>query len=450
MRKTVFSSWRKKGMFYMKKFWDFLKKYKIIVAVIFLICISSWSTIALANANAVNVKSDSVNVRVGPGLSYANMGQVKKGDKLSIISEKNKWYEVRLAGDKIGWVASWLLDNTDVSSTTNKVGIIKVQNTTVFKNADATSAVLGTISQSDKVTIMYQEKDWTQILYKGTAGWVKTEFIQGTQETSGESTSSKSSNSSDIKKVTVTQPSTKLRIDPNSNGRIVKTVNVGKSFDYLGKNGKWYKVRDSDGSVGYVASWVVTVTGTKDAVKSAATNISEATIVIDPGHGGTDVGAESKKKTYEKNFTLAYAQEIKKQLQKTGARVILTRDGDATKSLGNRARLSSKIEADAYISLHFDSSTSADAGSGITTYYYENSKDGKLATSLNDQLKALKIKNRGTQQKDLYVLHYNSQPSVLLELGYINSKSDYKHINSEAYKEQVARAVTAGLKNYFQ
>ncbi|MQS51567.1 N-acetylmuramoyl-L-alanine amidase [Companilactobacillus mishanensis] len=434
----------------MKKFWDFLKKYKIIVAVIFLICISSWSTIALANANAVNVKSDSVNVRVGPGLSYANMGQVKKGDKLSIISEKNKWYEVRLAGDKIGWVASWLLDNTDVSSTTNKVGIIKVQNTTVFKNADATSAVLGTISQSDKVTIMYQEKDWTQILYKGTAGWVKTEFIQGTQETSGESTSSKSSNSSDIKKVTVTQPSTKLRIDPNSNGRIVKTVNVGKSFDYLGKNGKWYKVRDSDGSVGYVASWVVTVTGTKDAVKSAATNISEATIVIDPGHGGTDVGAESKKKTYEKNFTLAYAQEIKKQLQKTGARVILTRDGDATKSLGNRARLSSKIEADAYISLHFDSSTSADAGSGITTYYYENSKDGKLATSLNDQLKALKIKNRGTQQKDLYVLHYNSQPSVLLELGYINSKSDYKHINSEAYKEQVARAVTAGLKNYFQ
>lgn len=450
MRKTVFSSWRKKGMFYMKKFWDFLKKYKIIVAVIFLICISSWSTIALANANAVNVKSDSVNVRVGPGLSYANMGQVKKGDKLSIISEKNKWYEVRLAGDKIGWVASWLLDNTDVSSTTNKVGIIKVQNTTVFKNADATSAVLGTISQSDKVTIMYQEKDWTQILYKGTAGWVKTEFIQGTQETSGESTSSKSSNSSDIKKVTVTQPSTKLRIDPNSNGRIVKTVNVGNSFDYLGKNGKWYKVRDSDGSVGYVASWVVTVTGTKDAVKSAATNISEATIVIDPGHGGTDVGAESKKKTYEKNFTLAYAQEIKKQLQKTGARVILTRDGDATKSLGNRARLSSKIEADAYISLHFDSSTSADAGSGITTYYYENSKDGKLATSLNDQLKALKIKNRGTQQKDLYVLHYNSQPSVLLELGYINSKSDYKHINSEAYKEQVARAVTAGLKNYFQ
>ncbi|MQS44331.1 N-acetylmuramoyl-L-alanine amidase [Companilactobacillus mishanensis] len=434
----------------MKKFWDFLKKYKIIVAVIFLICISSWSTIALANANAVNVKSDSVNVRVGPGLSYANMGQVKKGDKLSIISEKNKWYEVRLAGDKIGWVASWLLDNTDVSSTTNKVGIIKVQNTTVFKNADATSAVLGTISQSDKVTIMYQEKDWTQILYKGTAGWVKTEFIQGTQETSGESTSSKSSNSSDIKKVTVTQPSTKLRIDPNSNGRIVKTVNVGKSFDYLGKNGKWYKVRDSDGSVGYVASWVVTVTGTKDAVKSAATNISEATIVIDPGHGGTDVGAEFKKKTYEKNFTLAYAQEIKKQLQNTGARVILTRDGDATKSLGNRARLSSKIEADAYISLHFDSSTSADAGSGITTYYYENSKDGKLATSLNDQLKALKIKNRGTQQKDLYVLHYNSQPSVLLELGYINSKSDYKHINSEAYKEQVARAVTAGLKNYFQ
>ena len=452
MNKNFWKSRQEKGMSYMKKFIAFLLKYKIIVALIFLICISSVSSVALANANSVTVKSDSVNVRIGPGLSYANMGQVKKGDKLSIISEKNKWYEVRLAGDKIGWVASWLLDNTTVSSTTNKVGIIKVQNTTVFKNAYATSAVIGTVSQSQKVSIMYQTSDWTQILYKGSAGWVKSEFIQGTQETSGESSSStkSSSSSNDVKKVTVTQPSTKMRIEPDSNGRIIKTVNVGKSFDYLGKNGKWYKVRDTDGSVGYVASWVVTVSGTKDPIKSAATNISEATIVIDPGHGGSDVGAESKKKTYEKQFTLAYAQAIKQELQRTGARVILTRDKDESKSLGARARLSSKIEADAFISLHFDSSTDANAGSGITTYYYTSNKDGKLATDINNQLKGIKINNRGTQQKDLYVLHYNSQPSILLELGYINSKSDYKHISSETYKAQVAKAVTAGLKNYFQ
>ncbi|AKP66620.1 N-acetylmuramoyl-L-alanine amidase [Companilactobacillus ginsenosidimutans] len=437
----------------MKKILEFLRKYKIIVALIFLLCISSVSTVALANANSITVKSDSVNVRVGPGLSYANMGQVKKGDKLSIISEKNKWYEVRLAGDKIGWVASWLLDNTTVSSTTNKVGIIKVQNTTVFKNADATSAVLGTVSQSQKVSIMYQENDWTQILYKGSAGWVKSDFIQSTQETSGENSSKQSqdkSNSNDVKTVTVTQPSTKFRIEPDSNSRIIKTVNVGKTYDYLGKNGKWYEVRDKDGSVGYVASWVVTVSGTMDPIKSAATNISEATIVLDPGHGGDDVGAESKKDTYEKKFTLIYAQAIKQELEKTGARVIMTRNGDQTKSLGSRARLSSKIEADAFISLHFDSSTSANAGSGITTYYYTSNKDGKLATDINNQLKGIKINNRGTQQKDLYVLHYNSQPSILLELGYINSKSDYKHINSQAYQQQVAKAVTAGLKNYFQ
>lgn len=455
MRKSNLFLRPKKGMFYMKKILlmvlAFLRKYKIIIALAFLLAISSISTVALANANSVVVQSESVNVRIGPGLSYANMGQVKKGDKLSIISEKNKWYEVRLAGDKIGWVASWLLDNTTVSSTANKVGIIKVQNTTVFKNADSSSDVLGTVSQSQKVSIMYQESDWTQILYKGTAGWVKTEFIQGTQETSGPESAHKSkSNKDGVKTVTVTQPSTKLRIEPNSNSRIVKSVNVGKSFDYLGKDGKWYKVRDSDGSVGYVASWVVTVTGTKNPVKSAATNISESTIIIDPGHGGDDTGALSQKKTYEKNFTLEYAQAIKHELQKTGARVILTRNGDQTASLGQRARQSSKIEADAFISLHFDSTESASAGSGITTYYYQKNKDGKLAKDINDQLKSVQIKNKGTNQKDLYVLHYNSQPSVLLELGYINSKSDYKHITSEKYKEQIAKAVTAGLKNYFQ
>ncbi|MQS76074.1 N-acetylmuramoyl-L-alanine amidase [Companilactobacillus halodurans] len=433
----------------MKKIIKFFVKNRILVAILLLIALSSWSTVALASANAVVVQSDSVNVRVGPGLAYANMGQVKKGDKLAILAEKNKWYQVRLSGDKIGWVASWLIDNTDVSSTTNKVGIVKVPNTTVFKSADANSNVLGTIEQSQKVTIMYREQDWTQILYNGTAGWVKSSFIQSTQETSGSSNSSTTSDN-DIKKVTVTQPSTKLRIEPNQNGRVVKTVKVGKQFDYLGKNGKWYKVRDTDGSVGYVASWVVTVTGTKSAVKSAATNISEATIVIDPGHGGDDSGAESKKKTFEKNFTLSYAKAIKEQLEKTGARVVLTRSGDNSKSLGARARLSSKIQADAFISLHFDSSAQANSGSGVTTYYYNKNKDGQLATDLNSQLKGLSIGNRGTAQKDLYVLHYNSQPSVLIELGYINSKSDYKYIKSDTYKQQVATDVTNGLKEYFK
>jgi len=432
----------------MKKFITFFIKNRILVAILLLLALSSWSTVALASANAVVVQSDSVNVRVGPGLAYANMGQVKKGDKLAILAEKNKWYQVRLSGDKIGWVASWLIDNTDVSSATNKVGIVKVPNTTVFKSADAGSNVLGTIEQSQKVTIMYQEQDWTQILYNGTAGWVKSSFIQGTQETSGSSNTSNTDD--DIKTVTVTQPNTKLRIDPDQNGRVIKSVKVGKQFDYLSKDGKWYKVRDSDGSVGYVASWVVTISGTKSAVKSAATNISEATIVIDPGHGGDDSGAESKKNTYEKNFTLSYAKAIKQQLEKTGARVVLTRSGDDSKSLGDRARLSSKLQAYAFISLHFDSTAQANAGSGVTTYYYNKNKDGDLADDLNSQLKGLAIGNRGTAQKDLYVLHYNSQPSVLIELGYINSKTDYKYINSASYKQQVANDVTNGLKEYFK
>ncbi|WP_119326242.1 N-acetylmuramoyl-L-alanine amidase [Companilactobacillus musae] len=434
----------------MKKFIKFFMKNRILVAILLLLALSSWSTVALASANAVVVQSDSVNVRVGPGLAYANMGQVKKGDKLAILAEKNKWYQVRLSGDKIGWIASWLIDNTDVSSATNKVGIVKVPNTTVFKNADASSNVLGTIEQSQKVTIMYQEQDWTQILYNGTAGWVKSNFIQGTQETSGSSNSSDTTSDDDIKKVTVTQPNTKLRIEPDQSGRVVKTVKVGKQFDYLSKDGKWYKVRDSDGSVGYVASWVVTISGTKSAVKSASTNISEATIVLDPGHGGDDSGAESNKSTYEKNFTLAYAKAIKQQLEQTGARVVMTRSGDNSKSLGDRARLSSKIQADAFISLHFDSSAQADAGSGVTTYYYNKNKDGELADDLNSQLKGLSIGSRGTAQKDLYVLHYNSQPSVLIELGYINSKADYKYINSNTYKEQIAKDVTNGLKEYFK
>ncbi|MCQ2061340.1 MAG: N-acetylmuramoyl-L-alanine amidase [Fibrobacter sp.] len=75
------------------------------------------------------------------------------------------------------------------------------------------------------------------------------------------------------------------------------------------------------------------------------------TIVIDPGHGGKDSGALGKK-AQEKDIVLAVAKLLKKELEKEGFNVKLTRDKDVFIELGQRANLANKWDGDLFLSLH--------------------------------------------------------------------------------------------------
>ncbi|STY43345.1 N-acetylmuramoyl-L-alanine amidase LytC precursor [Listeria grayi] len=173
-------------------------------------------------------------------------------------------------------------------------------------------------------------------------------------------------------------------------------------------------------------------------------------IVLDPGHGGNDPGTRGSDGIKEKNMTLKMANVVADKLRSSGAKVILTRSTDEYISLKSRADQSYEDKADAFISLHFDSNEEDDASvSGQTTYYYHN-RDKELAFSVNQALgKELPTPNRGTRVGDFYVLRENTQPSILLELGYLSSQKDEQNITSPGYRTQVANAVYDGLSNYF-
>jgi N-acetylmuramoyl-L-alanine amidase len=108
-------------------------------------------------------------------------------------------------------------------------------------------------------------------------------------------------------------------------------------------------------------------------------------IVIDPGHGGKDVGAIGQSGTLEKDVTLTLATNLQRELEnKTGATVILTRDKDVTLSLKDRLELAKSKNADLFISIHFDAFTSNEVN-GITTYY-NNEADRSLAALIHRHL----------------------------------------------------------------
>ncbi|WP_099221495.1 N-acetylmuramoyl-L-alanine amidase [Listeria costaricensis] len=405
------------------------------------------TTIAMANADTVSVQADVLNVRSGPGLAYDVTSQVRKGTNLKVIGEENDWYQVRLEDGNTGYVASWLVENTSVSAASNSLAVVSSDgNLNVRKEPSTSSEILGTLNNGDQINVISEQNGWAQIKYQGQNAWVDASYI-----TIRESTTKMDESS--LQKVTVREDNTNIRSKPDLNSSVIEKASSGDTYAIQGVQGDWYKVQTKSGAEGYIANWVVDITTQGESTpkeKSKTTSLSEATIVLDPGHGGNDPGAEGTNGTLEKKATLKMANVVADKLRQSGAKVILTRDSDEYVSLSDRTKIAEKYNADVFISLHFDSLEDKDSSvSGQTTYYYSKNDKG-LAKDVNEGLeKDVDITNRGYQVGDYYVLRENDQPALLLELGYLSSPEDEARINSSSYRNQVAQGIYDGLADYF-
>jgi N-acetylmuramoyl-L-alanine amidase len=197
-------------------------------------------------------------------------------------------------------------------------------------------------------------------------------------------------------------------------------------------------------------------------------------IVIDPGHGGVNVGAHSRVDgRYEKEFTLDWALRLAPLLQANGWQVFLTRTSDEDVALSNRVAFAEARQADVFISLHFNSSGTDSRQSGIETYcstpagmpsnltrnyadiwtqsFPNNAYDGEnlqLAVRLHTALlQATGAEDRGVRRaRFIGVLHGQRHPAVLLEGGYLSNPREARLIATPEYRQKLAQAVADALK----
>ena len=248
----------------------------------------------------------------------------------------------------------------------------------------------------------------------------------------------------DTGQMTITE-NAELRTGPNAAYPVIYKIEKGKSFKKIDRKGKWIEVQNHAGTEkGWVAGWHTNLNIPAD--QSLSSNpLKGKTIVLDPGHGGSDQGASSStpSKSLEKNYTLKTAKELKKLLNKEGAHVKMTRSNDKYVSLDDR-----NIKGDAFISIHNDALDSSNAN-GVTVYWFKD-KQESLAQTLNSaiQKKAL-LTNRGSRQQNYQVLRQTDIPAVLLELGYISNPTDESMINDQLHRQVVEQAIVDGLKQYF-
>lgn len=177
-------------------------------------------------------------------------------------------------------------------------------------------------------------------------------------------------------------------------------------------------------------------------------------IVIDPGHGGSDPGAISFSGYAEKKLTLSVALKLGDELKKMGYIVEYTRTTDVYVGLSERANIGNRLNADGFISIHFNSA-SASTATGIETYYspktgVKQTYDYNFANAIQKRLiEATGQSNRGTKSANYVVTKESKKYAALVELGFINNPMDEIKLISTDYHIKTAKAIADGVEDFF-
>ena len=218
---------------------------------------------------------------------------------------------------------------------------------------------------------------------------------------------------------------------------------------------------------------------------------SVRTVVIDPGHGGENVGAQGPGGTLEKDVALGIARKLRAELVNArGLQVFLTRDKDADVGLDERTAIANNYKADIFVSIHANASRARGAkGSEVYFLSYQASDDDSrlaaqlegaaeplpeappgsdlalilwdmaqaehleessaLASRIQEELAVVTgSEGRGVKQAPFRVLVGAAMPAVLVEVAFISNPDEEKLLASDAYQQKIAASLARGVERF--
>jgi len=201
--------------------------------------------------------------------------------------------------------------------------------------------------------------------------------------------------------------------------------------------------------------------------------LSVRTIVLDPGHGGSDQGATTRRST-EKVLVLDLAKRLQQQLEASGFRVWLTRTADRFIPLESRAEFAAQKRADLFVSLHLNAGGVAN---GIETYCLtpagavstaalfrgwekspsQNSDRGNRTDEQNiwlahcvqkSLIRSTGAYDRGVRRARFVVLREAPCPAILVEAGFLTHVGEERKLLNAEYRTRLAKAIASGILSY--
>lgn len=171
-------------------------------------------------------------------------------------------------------------------------------------------------------------------------------------------------------------------------------------------------------------------------------------LVLDPGHGGKDPGAQSNE-IIEKDLALNLGLKVRDWLLNCYAvDVRMTRETDVFVSLSDRANFANQLNADYFVSLHHN----AGGGEGFESYVYPGTRSGKTGqmqdivhAEVIAYLRPLGVKDRGKKEANFAVLRETKMPAILLENLFVDHEMDAMLLKDPEVFKELARAIARGI-----
>lgn len=258
-----------------------------------------------------------------------------------------------------------------------------------------------------------------------------------------------------------TRGATQVRQSRNMTGPVLSVMRAGVNLPVLEASGGAVRVLTPCEVTGWVRADQVDL---HTRATGAPASWEQATIVIDPGHGGLQPGAQGPNGLAEKDANLAIVSRLIPKI--TGARVFVTRTSDHTAGLAYRTRLASALGAHAFVSIHNNSVPDGPSHAPGTEVWHQSRSvaSHRLAQFVQSELvQALarfqidwvSDREAGTRTRlnadghDYYgLLRGSSAPAVIVEAMFISNAPEAHLLTRQDGQETVAAALERGLKRY--
>ncbi len=201
-------------------------------------------------------------------------------------------------------------------------------------------------------------------------------------------------------------------------------------------------------------------------------DLSQKSVVIDPGHGGIDGGTHDGEGLLQKDLNLEVALLLKAYLESKSMRVAMTREKDMSleeysdlggsryrRDLAARRKLINQSGADVLVSIHVNSRPNRPDSRGVEVFYHPKAEEGmKLAASLSQAIDRIVFRSFLEADRlririlpgNFFVLREAAMPGSLVEMGFITNPEDKKLLQDPDYQKAMAFAIGVGIIDYLR
>ncbi|WP_342563126.1 N-acetylmuramoyl-L-alanine amidase [Paenibacillus sp. FSL R7-0345] len=362
-----------------------------------------------------------------------------------------------------GIITGALLTGSQADALASYTAKVYASSLTVRSEPAAGASAVGSLKNGATVTVTDEQHGWMKVRSGSLTGWVAGYYLK---KVNGDSASVVTASSVSLVKssgstaATVTADSLRIRGGPGTGYAVVGSLKANDKVTILTRENGWARIRTSAGEVGWVSAQYLSSGGSSSGVTTASatsssskgtSKIGSKLIVIDAGHGGNDPGMlGTTYNTMEKDLTLQTALYVRDYLTAKGATVQMTRTTASQKpTLARRVQIGHSAGADAFVSIHYNSSPKN--VSGTLTFFYSESDDLRLARAIENRLgQGIGLKSNGLSYGNYHILRENKLPAALVELGFLSNPYDESIVRTSSYQKKAAKAIAEGLADYFK